>query len=86
MDLYTLSQPQIEQDPSASIERTAFVAVSDQGRCAPIVAQPIPSRIRYFARTTTSSGTSDSCRPCIHWQRSLVMAIVLLVLESLIVM
>jgi hypothetical protein len=42
--------------PDDSMERIAFVAVSDQGRWAPTRAQARPSRIRYLARVLMDSG------------------------------
>ena len=69
----TLSHPQTEHAPSASIESTALVAVSDHGRCDPTIAQANPSKMRYFVRLTTSAGTSESCKVCIHSLRSRVM-------------
>src|ERR1700749_1407279 len=48
--------------PLDSRLRTAPVATRDQGSCEPIRAQPMPSRSRCLARSTTSDGTSSSVR------------------------
>jgi len=50
------------------MERIAFVAFSDQGRCAPTRAQVRPSRMRYLARVLIDSGISDRDIESIHRQ------------------
>ena len=50
------------------MERIAFVAFSDQGRCAPTRAQVRPSRIRYLARVLIEFGISERDVESIHRQ------------------
>lgn len=52
------------QSPGGSISNIPFAAFSDQGRCAPTSAHPMPSRMRYLARARTSPGMSSRVTLC----------------------
>lgn len=61
-EILTPSQPKTLQapEPGLSKDKIVRVAFSDQGRWAPTRRQARPSRIRYFARSWTSAGMSES--------------------------
>jgi hypothetical protein len=54
--LVVVPQPISGTAPSPSIASTARTAVRDHGSCAPISAQPSPSRTRWVARSRTAPG------------------------------